>query len=145
MNVLALHQKLYVASRGLLGHRLLGIPTLLLTATGRRSGQQRVSALVYGRNGGDYLVVASNGGAPTAPGWSHNLAAHPHASIQVGTRTVEVDASFVYPGEPTFAELWEIVNAANKQRFRGYEKSTTRPIPVVVLTPSRHARSAGNS
>lgn len=137
MNILSLHQKLYVASKGRIGHRLLGVPTLLLTTRGRKTGLERTSALVYGETDGAYVVVASNGGAATAPGWSHNLADDPNVSIRIGTRSQAVTASFVYPGEPVFDGLWDVANDANRQRFRDYEKSTTRAIPVVVLTPRK--------
>src|ERR687888_974531 len=82
--VLRLHQRLYVGSDGRLGHGMLGVPTLLLRTTGRRSGSTRTNALVYARDGDDYLVVPSNGGADQAPAWLHNLKANPEVEVQVG-------------------------------------------------------------
>jgi deazaflavin-dependent oxidoreductase (nitroreductase family) len=91
--------------------------------------------LVYARDDRDYLVVASNGGAPRAPGWYHNLLAHPEAEIQVETQRQRVLARPIRPGEPDYDRLWDKVNAGNHSRYRGYQKATTRPIPVVALTP----------
>jgi deazaflavin-dependent oxidoreductase (nitroreductase family) len=71
------HIDRYVATDGEEGHDWQGTQTLILTTTGRRSGQQRVHPLIYGRHGDDYLVVASKGGAPQHPDWYLNLAAHP--------------------------------------------------------------------
>ena len=67
--VLKLHQQLYERSDGMVGHRMLGVPALLLRSTGRRTGAQRCNALIYAADGGDYVVVASNGGSDSAPGW----------------------------------------------------------------------------
>lgn len=74
---LKVHQKLYELSDGLVGHRMLGVPTLLLRTTGARSGQTRTNGLVYARDGDRYLVVASKGGADTAPGWLFNCVRTP--------------------------------------------------------------------
>src|SRR5919106_2284911 len=84
--VLRVHERLYVASDGRVGHRMLGVPTLLLHTTGRRSGKARTNGLVYARDGDDYLVVPSNGGADRAPAWLHNLLAHPAVEVQVGRK-----------------------------------------------------------
>jgi deazaflavin-dependent oxidoreductase (nitroreductase family) len=65
------------------GHIWEGVATLLLTTTGRRSGESRTTPLIYGRDGDRYLVVASRGGAPEHPGWYQNLAAHPEIQVQV--------------------------------------------------------------
>ena len=72
-----LHEQLYKRTDGRLGHRMIGVPTLLLRTTGRRSGATRTNGLVYARDGDDYLVVASNGGADRPPAWLHNLRANP--------------------------------------------------------------------
>src|SRR5262249_48169139 len=69
------HQKIYEATGGRLGHRLLYVPALLLRTVGAKTGLPRSNALTYAKDGSDYLVVASMGGAPTAPGWYHNLKA----------------------------------------------------------------------
>src|ERR687887_2154374 len=82
--VLRLHERLYERSAGRVGHRMLGVPTLLLRTTGRRSGATRTNALVYARDGDAYLLVASNGGADRPPAWLHNLRADSDVEIQIG-------------------------------------------------------------
>ena len=134
--VLRLHERIYKATDGRLGHRMIGVPTLLLRTTGRRSGQPRTNALVYARDGGDYLVVASNGGADQAPGWLHNLKARPDVEIQVGRERRQAAARIVAPGDPDYDRLWQIVNENNRDRYNGYQQQTSRPSPVVAVTPS---------
>jgi deazaflavin-dependent oxidoreductase (nitroreductase family) len=133
--VLRVHQMVYERSAGLIGHRLLGVPTLLLRTTGARSGLTRINALVYARDGERYLVVASNGGADRAPGWLHNLRRDPRAEIQIGRRRCRVTAAIIGRDEPDYARVWRIVNDNNAGRYDGYQKRTSRPIPVVALTP----------
>jgi deazaflavin-dependent oxidoreductase (nitroreductase family) len=133
--VLTMHQALYERSDGRVGHRILGVPCLLLRTVGARSGRTRVSALAYGRDGEDYLVAASMGGSPRAPGWYHNVRAHPEIEIQVGRRRLRVVGRVVDAGASEYERLWDLVNAGNHDRYRGYQRLTTRPIPVVVLSP----------
>lgn len=80
---------------GRIGHRILGVPCLLLRTVGAKTGLTRTSGLTYARDGADYLVVASKGGAPKAPGWYHNLKVQPAAEIQVGTKKLQVTARSV--------------------------------------------------
>ena len=89
-------------------------------------------------DGDDYLVVASKGGDPKAPGWYHNLKANPNVEINVGPKRFSVTAKPVTPDDPEYARLWPIVNdmRGNKDRYIGYQKRTSRPIPVVRLTPA---------
>src|SRR5205814_3124058 len=82
--ILRVHQRIYEATDGRIGHGTIGVPTLLLRTRGRRSGATRTNALVYARDGDAYLVVASNGGADRAPAWLHNLRANPQVEIQIG-------------------------------------------------------------
>ena len=133
--VLRVHEKLYVASDGRVGHKMIGVPTLLLRTTGRRSGQTRTNGLVYARDGRDYLVVASNGGAEKAPGWLHNVRAKPEVEIQIGRDRQPGTARVIEPSDPDYDRLWKIVNENNKDRYYAYQKKTDRPIPVVALTP----------
>ena len=133
--VLKVHERLYKASDGRLGHKMIGVPTLLLRTTGRRSGQTRTNALVYARDGDDYLVVASVGGADHSPGWLHNLRANPDVEIQIGRERKPARARELGPSDPDYARLWKIVNDGNRGRYDEYQKLTSRPIPVVVLTP----------
>jgi deazaflavin-dependent oxidoreductase (nitroreductase family) len=134
--VLRVHEKIYKATDGRLGHGMIGVPTLLLRTTGRRSGVTRTNALVYARDGGDYLVVASNGGADKPPAWLHNLRADPDVEIQVGRDRQKATARILEPADPDYDRLWKIVNDNNKDRYDGYKKLTSRPIPVVAVTPS---------
>jgi deazaflavin-dependent oxidoreductase (nitroreductase family) len=134
--VLRVHEKLYIASDGRLGHRMIGVPTLLLRTTGRRSGATRTNGLVYARDGDAYLVVASNGGSDRAPAWLHNLKANPVVEIQIGRKRQPATARVVDSTDPDYPRLWQIVNDSNRDRYREYQKKTARPIPVIALTPS---------
>ena len=136
LKTLELHQALYEKSGGVLGHRLLaGMPTLLLRTTGRKSGLTRTTALVYGRDGDDYLVVGSNGGAPKDPHWILNLEAESGVEIQVGTRKRPATATSLRSDHADYERLFAICNKANRGTFAQYRTKTTRPLPVVVLTP----------
>jgi deazaflavin-dependent oxidoreductase (nitroreductase family) len=132
---LRVHQMLYERSGGLVGHRLLGVPTLLLRTTGARTGLARTNALVYARDGDRYLVVASKGGADQAPAWLHNLRKNPEAEVQVGRTRCRAVAQIVARDDPDYTRLWRIVNENNAGRYDEYQTRTERPIPIVVLTP----------
>jgi deazaflavin-dependent oxidoreductase (nitroreductase family) len=134
--VLRVHDELYKRSGGRFGHKVLGVPTLLLSTTGRRSGKTRVNSLVYARDGGDYLLVASKGGADTHPAWLHNLTADANVEIQVGREKMKGVARVARPGDADYDRLWKIVNDGNSDRYNGYQRKTDRPIPVVVVTPA---------
>lgn len=136
VKALAVHQAIYVHSGGRIGHNLLGTRTLLLHTVGRRTGTPRTSALTYGRDGDDYLITASNGGARRHPAWYHNLTARPQCQIQVGRERHWVFARPVLPDDEDYPRLWEIVNKANFGQYRAYQRKTDRPIPVVVLKTS---------
>jgi F420H(2)-dependent quinone reductase len=133
--VLRVHDAVYRNTNGWIGHRTLGIPSLLLHTVGAKTGQARTASLTYARDGGDYLVVASKGGDPKAPGWYHNLKANPNVEINIGPKRFGVTAKRVLPDNPDYARLWQIVNNNNSNRYEAYQKKTSRPIPVVVLTP----------
>lgn len=131
------HDALYQRTNGLVGHRIPGAPnSLLLHTVGAKSGLSRINTLSYARDGGDYLVVASNGGGDRAPGWYHNLKARPAVRVQVGRRSVAATATPVLPDDADYARLWRIVNDNNAGRYDAYQQRTTRPIPVVRLRPS---------
>lgn len=133
--ILRLHQRLYERTDGRLGHRMIGVPTLLLRSTGRRSGASRTNALVYARDGASYLVVASNGGRDQAPAWLFNVHADPEVEIQVARERWPGVARIIEPSDPDHERLWQLVNANNRDRYTEYQTKTTRPIPVVALTP----------
>jgi deazaflavin-dependent oxidoreductase (nitroreductase family) len=125
---------LYEHTDGLIGHRLLGVPCLMLRTTGRKTGQTRTNSLVYAQDGDRYMVVASKGGAPKAPAWLLNLRAQPEVGVQVGRMRFPATAAEIGPGDPDYARLWKLVNDKNSNRYEEYQKKTTRPIPVVALT-----------
>jgi deazaflavin-dependent oxidoreductase (nitroreductase family) len=134
-SILRLHQALYERTDGRLGHAMIGVPTLLLRTTGRRSGRTRTNALVYARDGDDFLLVASNGGADRLPGWLHNLRANPEVEFQVGRERRHARARILEPSDDGYDRLWQIVNANNRDRYTAYQTQTSRPIPVVALAP----------
>jgi deazaflavin-dependent oxidoreductase (nitroreductase family) len=136
IRVLGLHDLIYRRTGGWIGHRVPGLPpNLLLHHVGAKTGRARTSTLSYARDGDDYLIVASMGGAPRSPGWYHNLKAHPDVEINVGPKRLPVSARAVLPDDPDYARMWRIVNANNANRYEAYQRRTARPIPIVVLTP----------
>ena len=138
--LLAVHQWLYEMTDGRIGASLGGRPMLLLRTVGRRTGQPRTSALLYVRNGKDYVVIASKGGAPSHPGWFHNLRANPDAEIQVGRERISVRAR-IAEGEER-ERLWARADDVNQGQYETYQSRTKREIPVLVLAPKRARRSA---
>ncbi len=136
LRLLDTHAKIYKATNGRLGHRLLWVPTLLLNTKGRKTGLVRSSALVYARDGADLLVVASNSGRDRPPAWLLNLTADSAVEVQVGRKRTNATARLVFPDDPDYERLMALCNA-NKDRYAAYRKRTDRPIPVVVLTPGR--------
>src|SRR4030088_3368368 len=100
--VLRVHEALYKVTDGRVGHRMLGVPCLLLRTTGRRSGATRTNGLVYARDGGDYLVVPSNGGADRPPAWLHNLKANSEVQVQIGRNRRTGTAAVVEPPDPEY-------------------------------------------
>jgi F420H(2)-dependent quinone reductase len=133
--ILKIHEAIYKRTDGLVGHRMIGVPTLLLRTTGRRSGATRTNGLVYARDGDDYLVVASNGGADRHPAWLHNLRANPGVEIQIGRQRQPGVARMVGRSDPNYERLWKIVNENNRDRYTAYQQQTSREIPVVAITP----------
>jgi deazaflavin-dependent oxidoreductase (nitroreductase family) len=129
------HSGLYQRTGGRLGHRLIGVPSLMLRTTGRRTGLRRTAVLTYARDGGNYVVVASNDGQDRPPAWLVNLAAHQAVEIQVAMRRQSATARVVEPPDPEYPRLWALVNRVNHGRYDGYQRRTTRPIPLAVLSP----------
>lgn len=137
VRVLGLHSQIYQRTNGWIGHTVPGLPpNLLLHTVGAKTGKARTSTLSYARDGDDYLIVASMGGAPRSPAWYHNLKSNPEVEINVGPKRLRATARPVLPDNPEYARLWRIVNANNADRYNGYQRRTTRPIPVVALTPA---------
>jgi deazaflavin-dependent oxidoreductase (nitroreductase family) len=125
------HVRQYRETGGDYGHDWKeGSSTLLLTTTGRRSGEPRTTPLIYGRKGEDFLIVASKGGAPEPPAWYENLEQQPEVEIQVLDETIPVHARTATDAEKP--DLWEIM-VAEWPHYDDYQRKTDRPIPVVVL------------
>jgi F420H(2)-dependent quinone reductase len=135
--VLRIHDSVYRGTNGWIGHRTLLIPSLLLHTVGAKTGKARTTSLTYARDGNDYLIVASKSGDPHAPGWYHNLRKNPDVEINVGPRRFGVTARPVVPGDTDYSRLWQIVNKNNFNRYAAYQEKTSRPIPVVVLSPQK--------
>lgn len=127
------HIQAYRESGGEVGYIWNGVPTLLLTVTGRRTGRQLTSALIFGRDGDDYLVVASKGGWPSHPAWYLNLQANPAATIQVKAEHIAVRARTASDAEKP--RLWTIMTGV-WPNYDVYQARTERDIPVIVLTPT---------
>ena len=125
-----LHVRAYRASGGRLGANLGGLPHLLLTTIGRKSGASRTVPLTYMKDGSTYVLVASNGGSDRHPAWWLNLRASPRAHVQVGPEAFTIDASEAQGAERE--RLWAAVKKFNPF-YAQYEKITDRKIPVVVL------------
>lgn len=126
------HVKAYRESNGEVGYLWNGATSLLLTTTGRKSGAARTSALIFARDGDDYLVVASMGGAPQHPSWYLNLTANPEAEVQVKGDHVPVTARTATDDEKP--RLWKIVTE-QWPNYDVYQTRTDRVIPLVVLSP----------
>jgi deazaflavin-dependent oxidoreductase (nitroreductase family) len=135
VRLLKVHQEVYDRSGGRIGHWLFGTHSLLLRTIGAKTGQRRTNALTYAKDGADYVIVASMGGAPRSPGWYHNLRADPDVEIQVGTKRMPVHAHFVEVGDPDRDRLWQLADSKNGGRYTAYQLKTDRQIPLIVLTP----------
>lgn len=129
------HVAKYRETDGEVGHEWRpDVFTLLLTTTGRTSGRAYTTPLIYGRDGDDYVVVASKGGADRHPDWYLNLAADPEVEIQVADQVMAAKASDAAGDRRT--RLWETM-AEIWPSFDTYAQKADRDIPVVILTPER--------
>jgi deazaflavin-dependent oxidoreductase (nitroreductase family) len=128
-----IHRWLYRLSGGRLGGRIINLPVLLLTTTGRRSGRARTRALTYVPQGDSAVVIASFLGEPRHPDWWLNLRADPRATIQRGGTVTPVRAREAEGDERE--RLWREV-VARAPDYGEYQRRTTRRIPVVVLEPA---------
>lgn len=126
------HVGIYRATGGKLLGRMGKAPILLLNTTGRKSGKVRTIPLLYVKDGEDYAIVASVGGAPKHPAWFLNLRANPGTSVEVGDRKVNVRAEVASPEEKP--GLWEKLTGVYPT-YDDYQKKTDREIPVVILHP----------
>jgi deazaflavin-dependent oxidoreductase (nitroreductase family) len=127
------HVLIYRATNGLVGHRIPGLPPMLvLDHVGAKSGTKRTTALLYIDDGDDVVIVASKGGHPKHPSWFHNLRANPDTTVQIGTERRAVSARVATPEERT--RLWPKAVAAYSG-YRDYQERTDREIPLVILKP----------
>ena len=124
------HPKLYGLSNGRIGGSIMGLPVLLLTTTGRKTGQLRTKALRYLPQGEDFVVIASNLGQEHHPAWWLNLKAQPNASVQVGKTHHPVQAREAEGEERE--RIWRTLTD-KVPAYDGYRTRTTRRFPVVVL------------
>jgi deazaflavin-dependent oxidoreductase (nitroreductase family) len=125
------HVRAYRETDGELGHDWKrGSSVLLLTTTGRNSGEERTTPLIYGRSGDDFLLVASNGGSPRPPGWFQNLTEQPEVEVQVLADRFRARARSATPEEKP--AMWREM-VGHWPAYDGYQERTKREIPVVVL------------
>lgn len=125
------HVRQYEATNGQIGHVWNDTKILILRTKGRTTGELRKAPLIYGRDGDDYLVVASKGGAPDHPGWYKNLLAGPDVEIQVLGEVLPVHARTASAQEK--ARLWSVMTV-EWPPYDKYQSSTSRDIPLVILT-----------
>ena len=133
---LRFHRAVYLRTGGLFGHRLAGVPTLILRTKGRRSGETRVAVITYAREDRDFVLVASNFGLDQPPAWFQNVRADPAVEVQVARRRATATARVVVPGDAGYDRLWRLANARNHGRYDAYQRHTSRPIPLVVVSPA---------
>jgi deazaflavin-dependent oxidoreductase (nitroreductase family) len=125
------HVRRYRETGGEVGHIWReGSTVLLLTTTGRTSGEKRTTPLIYAKDGDKYVIVASKGGAPEDPGWYKNIEKTPEVELQVGAETFRARARVATGAERE--RLWRKVNEVWKY-YDDYAKRTSREIPVIVL------------
>ena len=126
------HVRQYEATGGKVGHDWNGTTCLVLRTIGRKSGQVRKFPLIYGRDGTNYVVVASKGGADENPGWYENLLAHPDIEIQVQDKVIPVKARTGTAADK--ARVWSTMTSQWPD-YDNYQTKTKREIPVVLLSP----------
>ncbi len=126
------HVRQYEETGGKVGHDWNGTECLILRVKGRKTGQLRKFPLIYGRDGEDYVLVASKGGYPKNPGWYDNLVANPECEIQVRDTIIAVTARTGTAEDkkrvwPAMTKIWP--------DYDNYQANSTREIPVVLLRP----------
>jgi deazaflavin-dependent oxidoreductase (nitroreductase family) len=127
---------LYEGSGGTEGTTMRGVPVVVLTSLGAKSGKIRKNPLMRVEHEGAYAVVASQGGAPKHPTWYHNLVAHPQVELQDGTVRQDMTAR---EAEGVERELWWGRAVEVWPDYAEYQKKTDRVIPVFVLEPTSGA------
>jgi deazaflavin-dependent oxidoreductase (nitroreductase family) len=137
--VMGVHTQVYRLTGGLIGHRVLGSPpVLLLDHVGAKSGTKRTTPLVYVDDPPNVVIVASKGGHPRNPAWYHNLLAHPDTEVQIGSEHRRVRARVATAAERR--RLWPMA-LRTYSGYEGYQQRTDREIPLVILEPRDGAAS----
>ena len=130
--VLAISVFLYRLTHGKFGGHVQGLPVLLLTTRGRKTGKERTRPIGYFIDNGDYVITASNAGFDTQPAWFHNLRASPHVTIEVKDRQMEAVAEIA--AAERRSSLWSrLISLA--PGYANYAKRTSREIPLIILHP----------
>jgi len=112
---------------------MIGAWTVLLRTVGRKTGQPRVTALVFARDGERIILAASNDGKDHAPAWFYNLRARSEVEVQVGRRRFAGSATVIDSTDADYPRLWELMNQTNNRRYDAYQARTNRPIPLVAI------------
>lgn len=130
--VLSFSVWLYQRANGKFGGRVQGLPVLLLTTTGRKTGKKRITPLGYFEYDGYYVISATYAGLDIHPAWFHNLKNNPEVELQIQDKRLTAMAE---PANPTLRQqLWDTL-VERAPGYGGYEKRTTREIPMVLLRP----------
>ena len=132
LNWVADHIKRYVDTQGEDGHDWNGTQILLLTTTGRKSGDLRRCALIYGKDGDDFIIVASRGGDPNHPLWYLNLVAEPQVTIQVKGDVFPAVATTI-TNTDDYERLWNVM-LTHWPAYAEYQQKTDRKIPLVRIS-----------
>ena len=128
------HVRAYRETGGERGYIWNNATILLLTTTGRKSGEQKTVPLIFVEDGDNYVIIASLGGAPRHPVWYLNIEANPRVTVQVKDKVFDADARTA--DSPERERLWAKAREAWPQ-YDDYQAKTSREIPVVVLEPVR--------
>ena len=131
--MLSIYNFLYRLTGGAIGGRMAGLPVLLLTTTGRKTGKQRSTPLGYFEQDGAFVIIASNGGAERNPAWFYNLTSNPQVTIQIRNRQMAAHAEQAGPEQRK--QLWaDLVKIA--PAYEPYAQRTQREIPMIILRPA---------
>ena len=131
--IMGMYVSLYRRTAGKFGGEVQGLPVLLLTTIGRKTGKKRIAPLGYFEHDGSYVITASNAGFDTHPAWFHNLKNHPQVELEIGDRQLNAVAEVANPALRN--ELWaELIQQA--PGYKPYGERTKRVIPMVLLRPA---------
>ena len=128
------HLRKYLETDGEVGYLWNGVPCLVMTTKGHRTGEPRRHPIIFSRDGANYVVIASAGGSPNHPKWYLNLCAEPRVQLQI--KGEKLDAIARTAQSPERERLWRQA-AREWPNYDVYTTRTSRQIPVVVLEPVR--------